>query len=752
MQSTRTLALLLWCAGLCTPSAGCAPSEPSAPRASAPARKPNLQTARSTAEAGSLRSLALEVLDEAHRQTPLSEALQLLGWVATEDDIIVLASFARSPDPVLADAAIEALGRVHTDAAQVALEGLLTERDPHDPAVLLAMGRSGHPRALRHLVPLLDDPRVPAPVPPALAAHGTSPAIHALVQALTAVDPTQVRSVAESLAALADTTPPARAALDAVLASRDSPRRSAVLHALAHAGDATAVVPLIEALTGLDAGSAVSAAQALGRLGSVEAVPALAQVARIGHARSRVASLEALAALKHPDADHALLEIVESAPERHAARAAAFVRGAHDPGVRARMFAAHTARPGPVAAAVAAQLFAVEWPAGQVPGTVLALAWGTLEGPEEHAWTALPVLLSPGGPGDIVRIERAVLSSRDPVVAVAPIAAVRTPNAGQLLLRLTEAEPASVRHAARAALFARGVDPETVAFRTMADLGSGGADEASSADLLGRLGTPGVSSFLLRRATNAEGGAAITAAATAIATHGTDHDARDLLDRADRVPDERRRALILDALVGAELLEPEQIISRALESSSPALHETAARALALEGTAEASSRLVVLSESSAARTRHAALGALSSLGGAPAEDRLIAALDHPDDLDVALRGLNQLATGPALDAVFDAAFLDEDPAIRSEALRHLPSQTDVARSAAMLTLAVRDDDSEAVRFAAIAALASLGTDDALDALTTLADDAVLDGAGRAEVVRALRRLGVDLPAPIDTGL
>ena len=90
--------------------------EPTADVLPEPSWRAAVRDARGSADAGSAREAALAVLADATGDVALARAIELLGPVATPDDIPLLQSLARSRDPRLERPALRALSMVGSPA------------------------------------------------------------------------------------------------------------------------------------------------------------------------------------------------------------------------------------------------------------------------------------------------------------------------------------------------------------------------------------------------------------------------------------------------------------------------------------------------------------------------------------------------------------------------------------------------------------------------------------------------------------
>ncbi len=726
-----------------------------------------LQAARTTADAGSLRSHALEVLNTADGDLALADAVELLGWVAADEDLELLLSFALSGEPALSRPGLNALGRLGSPAAITDLRTLLDRRDIDRYGVLLALGATGDPSVLPLLEDRLNDPEMGHAASAALARYGGPSAAQSLARALRTADLNHSAHIARALGSLADDVPEASESLRYVLSGPRTTRRQAALGALAQAGDPVVFDLLLEDLNRGNAAHAAHAAHALGELGDRRAVPALTWAARDGQSEVRYSAMNALAALDLPSADRALLDLVEEASAQVAARAVhALPRVSDDKTLAVLLWAAQN-RPTEVKQAVHSRLFSAPWGREGVPEDVLTVAREELSAASWGSWGTDPVglLLMYGEPSDLVLVEDALRDGNNQArsSAVWSLQQLQTPAADQLLHALADDVEPGVRQAALTALLDRGQD-DMVETKLLTLLDSGTLDYGSTEQLLVRIGTPRAVQAVLDRiehGTQREWSAAIGA----IAQSGSKEQVDRLLAIADRTDNAQLKSQILQSVVYSETADLEAVVDRALAADDPMLEATATQALARMGTPESLQTLLELSQADTSETRQSALSALAQVGGDQAEEAMVEALDDPDVSWAAISGLQQLGTRSARDALVNAAQTAEDPSVRAAVLHQLPWMHGIESDA--LLVSALSDDADEVRTTAISALESLGTTQAAESLAELLSDSNASDSDIAMAAQALQRMGgavaerhadaieelvPDDPFTVDTGL
>ena len=704
-----------------------------------------LDQARRTSDSEALRAHALEVINEAEGDVALADAVHLLGWVGQPHDHDLLASFARSGDPMLEGPGCEALGRLGTDAAVLTLLSWVDDRNLEPGIVLVALGHTGHPDALDELVRRLDHPDHTWVAAWALAQFATPRAVHFLSEALRDAEPARAGALARALGSMVDDVPEAADALHGVLAGPRTPRRTAALVALAEAHDPLVYDILMADLSG-PAPTAAQAAHALGSLGDPRAVDQLAWQARSAQAEVRMAAIQALSRLDHPEADEALLEMVRTAPPTVAAHAVSALPRVDDEGVLQALLDAITTRGSEVRRAALQRLLGGSWPVGQVPEAVLELARTELRHPTANTWGIDPVglLLTHGGVEDADLVERALTNAPNPqrTAAVWSLQSLGTPAAQALLARLADDSDPGVRQAALSALLDLGAE-ELVEERILAHLAAGRQDYGAAEQMLVRLGTPRAIGAVLQRiekGTQREW----TSAVSALATSGSRDHCEQLLAIADRTGDRGLRAHILQSLSYSETVDLEQVVDRALSDDDPQLQATAAYGLARMDSPESREKLLALTKHDEPSVATAALSSLGSLGGPEAEEALVAALDDPDLAWSAVSSLQQVGTPSAREALLDASREADDPGVRASIVQQL-AWMGADGAQARLGAALGDDAPE-VRSAAISALQGLGTTQAAEQLASALKQGDLSEQEAAQAAMALDGLGGEVAA------
>lgn len=718
--------------------------EPLALSYAAPEWRSTLDWARESSDAEALRGQALDLLDQAQGSATQGEAVALLGWVAEAGDERLLEELAFTGADEVRLQAVRALGRLGTDTSVDVLMRLLDRQDSRlEAEILVALGRSGHPRALRALEERVGQSDHPSAVAEALALYGTGEAAGILARAFREAGPTEAGDLAAALASFDHEIPEARQALYQAVQRGHGPTYSASLLALARAGDEGVFPVLLLATEEGSANQRARAAQALGELGDARAVEPLTDLALTGPIQARGAALVALGELDCPEATDALLTLVEEGSPEVAQGAIHALRHPEAPQTRAVLLWAVDEGSQAVRGAALGTLLWHPWGADEVPEAVLDLARREARRPgmSTQAAQALSLLLTHGHAEDLELLQELATegSSNQRVAVVEALRRDGSPQGERLLLELVGDTDPSVQQAAIYAVMERGGLGWALEHRLIESLeAEGPVGWGSVEQALAELGTPTALEALHRRAlegTELESRHALNA----LAWTGGVAQQRVLEDLLDQADDPALRRRVYENALLASGADVEGVALAALEEEEPWVHSLAVEALARSGSAEARERLYALSEEGPLELRAQALSTLGMLGGEEAESRLVSALDEPELGQAALTGLTQLGTPAARESIARAARSSEDPALRATALDTLVWDPDASTEA--LVVEALEDEDPSVRQRAISALQGLGTTSAAETLAERLESDDLDEAEATQAALALRSMG-----------
>ncbi len=705
-----------------------------------------LDAVRTTAEAGSMRAGALEVLNEAEADAALVEAITMLGWVATDDDLELLASFAQSTDYVIARPGVIALGRLGTDDAVDLLVGL-TDDPKTASGAIEALGLSGHPRAFEALDEILDNPRLGPAAAYAIGAFETELAAERLALRFKSADYSMARSIASVLAGFPEDIPIAREILYDAVDNALHLQRDAALNALADRGDPMVYDILIADLRTGSASRQGTAAIALGQLGDPRAIAHLRDTALHGHRNSRHSALNALGQIGTQKATEALLGIIDVGAAEIGAQAAYSVQGVEQPDIWQGLLSASENRPRQVREAIASRLYSAGWLPGQVPEQVLELARSeiTVNLRSNRAGEALGFLMRHGTLDDELLVEAVLLDGPATVRSQAVWNLQSDPSmmATDLLLGMVDDPDNNVRQAAVNALMQRGGSEDVLQERLLAQLANSPYQDYGSAEqALINIGTPEAVNAVVARIENGTQ-REWTNAINALANSGSSDHVQSLVDILDTAEEPALRQQIYQSLLYSGTTDLEAIVERAASEDNPQLTSMAAQALGRMGTENSRERLLEMSNTGDAQAKTAAVQALAQIGGDQAETRIIDALNDPELANSAASALTQLGTEGARTAMFDLVRDPErDTNLRTQVMHNL-AWNGGAEGREVLADALHDDDPQ-LRSTAISALESMGTSQAAEPLAALLDADPDDEEALADARRAaqaLQRMG-----------
>lgn len=721
-----------------------APQEPATVEAPeprpAPAWRASLAAARATPGGDALRAHALEVVDQAEGDAALVDAVELLGWAGTDDDVAWLEAVARSGDPTLEGVAIEALGRIGTPGAVDVLLGL-EQDDRLGPSAMSALGSAGHPRAVARLLERLDDPRTSGQAAWALARVDDPALAHRVAAALGRARPNEVAGLAEALASFPGDQ--ARELLLAELDAGSALRRDAALAALARAGDPL-VLPIL--LGDLEQGSRqrqARAAASLGDYGDPSVADALYRAVIAGDREVQSAAVGSLGRLPGKKARARLLDLIDAGPDQAATQAVWSLPRPEDDDAVALLTQVWKRRSWNVRQAISWRLLDAPWTRGDVPEAVLALARAELADPPPGGSSGAPGFLLDHGDADDLAAVEALLrdgptGTRSRIVD--DLAEWPGPVADRMLATALDDPDAGVRDAAVRAMLRRGTAPETLEAPLVAALNEGRSQYGRIEQLLMELGTPGGRAAVearLRGGTTRERQAAIQALAWSGAPEGLDA----LRRHAEETDDPQERMQIVQSLLWSPDGADPELAEELIADGDPGLRSVGVQALANSGP-QGRDRLLQLADDDDPDLRRDAVAALANHPSPEVEALMMRSLDDPDLGPNALSALAQIGSGAARAAVERVASGHDDPSLRSTALNQL-AWSGSARAPELLEAAV-DDDDPMVRQSAVGALESTGSSRSAAVLAALLDDDDLDVARSA--AGALQRVGGPLAA------
>jgi HEAT repeat protein len=209
-------------------------------------------------------------------------AVQAIGKLGTAEAVRRLAVLTNDRDPLVAEAALDALGAARGKGAAKALAALLEEglASPEAPpefliSVARGLGSSDYPEGVQPLIAALGSQHIEMKLQAAesLGDLGNRRAVPPLLAVLEDPDSVIRPIVARALGKLGDAR--AVAPLVAVLRDGDPLVRESAARGLARLGDPRTADDLLALLTDEDAGVRLAAAEALGKVGKEPAIKAL---------------------------------------------------------------------------------------------------------------------------------------------------------------------------------------------------------------------------------------------------------------------------------------------------------------------------------------------------------------------------------------------------------------------------------------------------------------------------------------------
>lgn len=695
-----------------------------------------LAAARQTADAGSLRAQAHEILNTAEGELSLADGIELLGWTGTDADAPWLDSLARSDDPALQGPAILALGRLGTPAAVTTLLDLESRPDLRG-WVLDALGHTRDPRAAALLTERLSDEAWAAPAALALARFGDPEGARAVTASLERATARNAAGLALALARFPGEAP--RQALYDTLRTGQRIHCDAALGALAQVRDPIVLDLLLADLATGTADQKTQAANHLGVLGDPRAIHALHNAALDGNRTLQSTAVSALSRIDTRTSRRVLLDLIDTGPSPVAMQAIWSMKDPTDPDAVAVLTGSWRRRPWDVRGAIGNRLFHARWTLGQVPPSVLELARNELADPPPGGASDAPAFLLDHGTDEDVLAVEALLEEGSTMTRTRIVQTLATwPGAsatGLLMARVEDPEP-NVRDAAVRALLQRGIDASRLEEPLLAALTDSANAHGRVEQLLVELGTERAIAAVQARLTEGtlrEQQSAVQALAWA----GDARTNRELLTIAADADNPSQRRQIYQSLMWSASGPDVDLAHTLLEDEDPGLRSIAIQILGQAGP-EGRDTLVALASGDDDDLRRQALGSLGHVGGPDAEALLIASLDEPDGMGAsALSALTQLGTRSSREVLVETARSHTDPSVRTQALNQLGWTTTEGGPAAIRE--ALDDEDPAVRQTALSALEGTGSTAAAQDLVGLLDDEDPDFARQA--AHALERLG-----------
>jgi len=656
--------------------------------------------ARQTADAGSLRAMALETLDAAQTRSARVQALDLLGWVAQPGDESLLMAYADAEPSAESRAATNALGHLGTPEAVDGLVYLATGQDPRGRATAISsLGFTGQPAATDFLVRALNRPSDASAAAQGLAAAGTDQAATALALAFRSSSTAASPGIAEALGQFPAQIEQASEALYEGVRSGDRVQREAAFVALARAGD-PGVLPMLEEQSRAGSvGLRLGAIAGLGALHHPGAVRVLRDLVVEGPPQIAEAAGRALAGSPVPSASVVLLDLTTE-PGGLGERAVRWIPNPAEP--EALVMLADLALRGPrgVAPEAAKRLVNHPWKA-KPPSDVLEVARVVLAGRLRDAphGAAASLLVVHGSRRDrgYVADQIGVLSMTARASLVRELATSEGPGAEEVLRAMLDDPALGVQALAADALIGRSLGLDASVGRALA----GRVTEDGSGyviRVLSRIGTPEALDAVEDRAlrgTRRESMAAVYALAQA-------HPTR-LRELMDALPDERR-PLGYRALLSSSSVSP-AVVEAALASGVPEVRLEAIGRLADSDPPGALDRLTELASDDDQGVRSNALVALGELGDPRALDAILA-VHGPEPWSTAA-ALTSLGTAEANRTLTEMALSGSSSPMREAAIHQL-GWHEVEGALETVGVCLGDDDPAVAR-AAIAALEGMGT-------------------------------------------
>jgi HEAT repeat protein len=642
-----------------------------------------------------------------------AELVARLGIIGGPQDVELVLELSEHPSPVLKAAAIEALGRLGT-ARSIDRLTTLAEISEFSGIAIPALGLSTTGAALHALETIADsqDPHSRQLAYRAMAVHGGDRVRRLLHAAWEETTLDEARSIATALAALGG--PQERRLLAFVATQSSDPRSSAALLGLSALPDQQSSDLLLDLARNAKGRQRLTALELIARLNDEEAVEVLLEAWHRAPA-TRTTVLRSLGKSPVPGALDALLELITDLPHSHAPAYTEALSVRPEPTAREVLralakedgFLAETAlaalaqRNDQDVVKVLLERFDTD---GELPPQETLIHLATHGG--DAGWELMEEVLAVGSESDqgavIWALQRR--GDDDAVDRLLDLARHETSWTGIRAISALEHMPGKARDSLREVLLDQLEDPN-------------GADISTTIASLGRMGGEGVHAALserLQSGTVSEKWASISALSTLPGP-----EARGTLEGLLEDSDPNVRSSALNALVhhedGPLSLD---LINKALSDDSASVRSRAFSALSIQGTPEATERLVELSQAEATETRIQALRALGSAGGQQAEETLLAAVNDPKVASSALWTLERMGSSSGEQAIRDLA-RDPNSSVQVQALGMLGN--DSSRHATEILRSSLDTESPEQAGAAVRALQTRGDTHSAEAIADFFD-------------------------------
>jgi HEAT repeat protein len=665
-----------------------------------------------------------------------------LGIIGGAQDVDLILELSEHPSPVLKAAAIQALGRLGTSRS---IDRLTTLAEASDFSALAipALGLSTAPESLDALEDIAagHDPHSRLLAYQAMAVKGGHRVRRLLHAAWEHTTVHEAWPIASALAALGG--PQERRLLAFVATHPSDPRSSAALVGLSALPDQQSSALLLDLSRNAKGVQRRTALELIARLHDEEAVEVLLEAWHQAPA-SRTVVLRSLGKSPAPGALDALLELITDLPHSHAAgytealsvrpepTALEVLRSlAREDGVLAdTALAALATRNDQNVITVLVERFDTD---GKLPPHETLLHLANHGG--DAGWELMEEVLALGSDSDRSAVVWALQhrGDDDAVDRLLDLARNEASWVGTTAISALENMPGRARDSLRDLLLHRLEDDS-------------GADINTTITSLGRLGGEGVHAALserLQTGTASEKWSSISALSTLPGP-----EARGTLEGLLADADPNVRGTALNALLhhGDKPLSMD-LLNKALSDDNVSVRSRAVSALGMQGTPEATERLVELSQAEAPQTRRQALRALGETGGQEAEETLLAAINDPEVASSALWTLDSMGSSRGDQTIRQLA-QDADSSVQVQALRMLGN--DSSRHATEILRSSLDAEIPEQAGAAVQALQARGDTQSAEAIADFFDSIDPEDRDHAqlrkETAGILRALGGPLAA------
>lgn len=672
----------------------------------------------------------LLVLSASDNPAIVCDALQVLGRRKASAGLPRVTALAAHLDDNVAVASIEAMSRIGgPDTVEPLVAAVRSGSFFRTFPAIDALGRTGDPRAIEPLLALIDDPFYAAEATRALGRTGHAAAVTGLGKVLLRGTDAIVRTAAIALtdlrdryvAQLGDATPVVKALRRTVAGTSVSARVAASIEGavaseqiamaqlLGWLGDESAIACLID-LVEAEGGVARAAAEALQSLGA-DASPFLLEALRQGDSARRARLLPLVVQGRSPAA--ALVACLDDPDPGVRALACDALARAGDSSVVAALFRLLAEPDARVSQAAAAAIQSL----GSLDTRRLALVEARSDDPRARR-AALRILSYFAYPEALEIMVEAVA---DPDVkireaAIQGLPLFDDPRALAALLRASADEAPKSRAAVMRALGNAESQPEVIATLLRGLTDADAWTRYYACQSLARLKATTATGAIIARMDD-EAGQVRVAAVEALAHLRSDEALAALARAASSTDGDVRRG----AIVGLGIArQPSSlpILRDALASPDPSTRLVAVSALAEFDHPEIVPLLARAIADTSDNVRGAAIGFLSTRPGSDATAVLLDQLQNPLVRDRAIAAI-AVAPDQRIEGILGA--LEHSDATLSSvlvnALTRMRRPTSYAAVAAVLT-----SENVHARRAAIAALAAIGTKDALEAVRRASSD------------------------------